>query len=116
MPVLTCFYSCLLQICLKKHQSLINSCFLGVDRHKRSEDTTSIKTTMEKCMAESKRFIRLPEVLQRTGFSKAWIYRMIKDKSFPSPIKTGSRSIAFIESEVDQWIDEKILYSRNQAA
>ncbi|MCA4124688.1 AlpA family phage regulatory protein [Klebsiella pneumoniae] len=33
-----------------------------------------------------------------------------------SPVFTGERSIAFIESEVDQWIDEKIFYSRNQAA
>lgn len=67
-------------------------------------------------MTERKRFIRLPEVLARTGFCKAWIYRMIKNKSFPAPVKTGSRSIAFIESEVDQWVDEKIYYSRNQAA
>ncbi|MGR8814979.1 helix-turn-helix transcriptional regulator, partial [Klebsiella pneumoniae] len=32
------------------------------------------------------------------------------------PVKTGERSIAFIESEIDAWIDEKIFYSRNQAA
>ncbi|EDZ3759094.1 AlpA family phage regulatory protein, partial [Salmonella enterica] len=28
-------------------------------------------------MTERKRFIRLPEVLERTGFCKAWIYRLI---------------------------------------
>ncbi len=28
-------------------------------------------------MNERKRFIRLPEVLNRTGLCKAWIYRLI---------------------------------------
>ncbi|EBA5256246.1 AlpA family phage regulatory protein, partial [Salmonella enterica] len=36
--------------------------------------------------------------------------------SFPIPVKTGERTIAFVESEVDAWIDEKIFSSRNQAA
>ncbi|MBA0216222.1 AlpA family transcriptional regulator [Escherichia albertii] len=67
-------------------------------------------------MKEKTKLIRISEVIDRTGFCRAWIYRLIKNNSFPSPVKTGERSIAFIESEVDQWIEEKIFYSRNQAA
>ncbi|HCM5523246.1 TPA: AlpA family phage regulatory protein, partial [Klebsiella pneumoniae] len=47
--------------------------------------------------------IRLPEVQRRTGYSKAWIYRLMAEQRFPSSIKIGSRAIAFIESEIDEW-------------
>lgn len=49
-------------------------------------------------MTDKKRFIRLPEVLERTGFSKAWIYRLISQNRFPKPIKLGERAIAFLEN------------------
>ncbi|MBD2791037.1 AlpA family transcriptional regulator [Xenorhabdus sp. 42] len=56
--------------------------------------------------------IRLPEVQRRTGYSKAWIYKLISDGAFPKQIKLGSRSIAFIESEIDNWIALRIAESR----
>ncbi|EKM6298151.1 AlpA family transcriptional regulator [Escherichia coli] len=52
--------------------------------------------------------IRLPEVQRRTGCSKAWIYRLISQNRFPSSVKIGSRSVAFVESEVDEWISQRI--------
>ncbi|EAO4678582.1 AlpA family transcriptional regulator [Salmonella enterica] len=52
--------------------------------------------------------IRLPEVQRRTGYSKAWIYRLISQNRFPSSVKIGSRSVAFVESEVDEWISQRI--------
>ncbi|HID3655814.1 TPA: helix-turn-helix transcriptional regulator [Serratia marcescens] len=67
-------------------------------------------------MTERKRFIRLPEVLERTGFGKAWIYRLISRGQFPAPIKLGDRAIRFVESEVDEWIDQMIYLSRNKVA
>ncbi|HGL5051894.1 AlpA family phage regulatory protein, partial [Klebsiella pneumoniae] len=51
----------------------------------------------------SQSLIRLPEVQRRTGYSKAWIYRLMAEQRFPSSIKIGSRAIAFIESEIDEW-------------
>ncbi|HFD6888597.1 TPA: helix-turn-helix transcriptional regulator, partial [Escherichia coli] len=33
-------------------------------------------------MKEKNNFIRLPEVLERTGFCKAWIYRLISREEF----------------------------------
>ncbi|MDE9553159.1 helix-turn-helix transcriptional regulator, partial [Xenorhabdus bovienii] len=44
--------------------------------------------------------IRLPEVQRRTGYGKAWIYKLIADNRFPKQVKIGTRSVAFIESEV----------------
>jgi len=52
--------------------------------------------------------IRFPEVQKRTGYSKAWLYRLLGENRFPKPVKIGSRSIAFVESEIDAWIAERI--------
>lgn len=60
----------------------------------------------------SQSFIRLAEVQRRTGYSKAWIYRLISQKRFPAAVKIGSRSVAFIESEIDDWINQRIVESR----
>lgn len=64
----------------------------------------------------SNSLIRLSEVQRRTGFSKAWIYRLIADGKFPSSVKIGSRSVAFVESEVDHWINERIEETRGEVS
>lgn len=64
----------------------------------------------------SQSLIRLSEVQRRTGYSKAWSYRLMADKRFPTSVKIGSRAIAFIESEVDEWINERIEASRKGAS
>ena len=65
-----------------------------------------------------KRFIRLPEVLTRTGYGRTSIYRKMEDGSFPRSVKLGGpledpnafdcRAVAWIEDEVEQWIDSRI--------
>ncbi|MGR7334774.1 helix-turn-helix transcriptional regulator [Klebsiella aerogenes] len=60
--------------------------------------------------------IRLPEVIKRTGVSRTTIYRLINKNSFPSPIKISEKTIAFVESEVNDWIEMLITTSRNKAA
>lgn len=64
----------------------------------------------------SNNLIRLPEVQRRTGYSKAWIYRLMSQQRFPPAVKIGTRAIAFIESEVDGWIDQRIAESRGEIA
>ena len=64
------------------------------------------------------RFIRLNEVLSRTGYGRTSIYRKMEDGSFPRSVKLGgppidpnvfdSRAIAWIEDEVEQWIESRI--------
>ena len=65
------------------------------------------------------RFIRLNEVLSRTGYGRTSIYRKMEDGSFPSSVKLDgrppknpeafdSRAVAWIEDEVEQWIDSRI--------
>ena len=73
---------------------------------------------MGKKHTPQKRFIRLPEVMSRTGYGRTSIYRKMDDWSFPKSLKLGgapkdpnefdSRAIAWIEEEVDQWIESRI--------
>ena len=55
----------------------------------------------------------LSEVIRKTGFGKTWIYKLISAGKFPKQIKIGDRAVAFIESEVDEWIYKAITASRN---
>ena len=59
------------------------------------------------------RLIRLPEVMQRTGHSRAWIYLAISKGRFPKQIKLGSRAVAWIESEIDDYIQQLITDGRD---
>lgn len=61
-------------------------------------------------MNEGKRFIRLPEVLNRTGLCKAWIYRLISRNEFPAQVKLGERAIAFLESDIISGLMKRFLY------
>jgi len=64
------------------------------------------------------KLIRFPEVMSRTGYGRTSIYRKMEDGSFPKSLKLGgppkdpnvfdSRAIAWIENEVDQWIESRI--------
>ncbi|EEQ4616030.1 TPA: helix-turn-helix transcriptional regulator [Escherichia coli] len=64
----------------------------------------------------SNNLIRLSDVMRRTGYGRAWIYKLIAQERFPKPVKVGSRSIAFVESEIDEWINQRIAESRGTAA
>ena len=59
------------------------------------------------------RFLRLPEVLARTGLSRSTIYVRLDQGSFPRPVSLGGRAVGWIESEVNEWIRERIAASRD---
>lgn len=59
-----------------------------------------------------KRLIRVPEVLRRVGFSRTTMYELIKEGRFPDKIIIGARAVAFVESEIDAWIENTISDSR----
>ena len=56
--------------------------------------------------------LRLPEVKARTGLSRSTIYLRIAERTFPEPISLGTRSVGWIESEIDAWIARRIEQSR----
>ncbi len=60
-------------------------------------------------------FLRLPEVKAMTGLSKSSLYALIKEKSFPAPVRLGARAVAWVRSEVRQWAAERVHASRSVA-
>lgn len=50
------------------------------------------------------RLIRMPEVMSRTGMSRATIYRKQADGTFPKSIRLGHSMIAWYENDVNDWI------------
>ena len=50
------------------------------------------------------KILRMRDVIEKTGFSRAWIYELIKKGDFPSPKLIGSRAVGFSSAEIDAWI------------
>ena len=42
------------------------------------------------------------------SYSRPHLYRLVNADKFPRPIKLGENCIAFVECEVDEWIQDKI--------
>ncbi|OOS00406.1 hypothetical protein B0186_06065 [Canicola haemoglobinophilus] len=51
--------------------------------------------------------IKLNQVMLKTTLSKSTIYRLIKTADFPKPKKLSLRAVAWLESEIDEWIKER---------
>ena len=56
----------------------------------------------------SKRLVRLPEVLHRTGQNTVDVYAGMKAGTFPKSVPIGKRTVGWVESEVETWIAAKI--------
>lgn len=65
-------------------------------------------------MADQPRFLRLPQVLARTGLSRSSMYDRLKSGSFPAGYKLGpgARSVGFLESDITAWIEAQVQRSR----
>lgn len=61
------------------------------------------------------RFIRLPEVLYATGLSRSTVYEMMSRRQFPAQVSLGGKNVAWLASEVELWMDERIA-NRHQGA
>lgn len=55
---------------------------------------------------------RLPGVKAITGLSKTSLYALIREKSFPAPVRLGARTVAWVRSEVREWAIERVRASR----
>lgn len=54
------------------------------------------------------RLLRIREVLQLCGLSRATLYREIKLLTFPAPVKLSARSVGWLQEDVAQWLDARI--------
>lgn len=51
-----------------------------------------------------RRILRLPEVCQVSGLSRATIYKKMAEGTFPTPLRLGTRSVGWRLSDLDAWI------------
>lgn len=56
--------------------------------------------------------LRMKHLIAKLGISRSSIYEKINPKSprydpgFPKPIKLGGSTVAWVEEEIDQWIND----------
>lgn len=66
-------------------------------------------------MKKQKRFMRIREVLHRTGLCRSTMYRMIIEGKFPEGIRLGGYAVGWLENEVEAWVDAQI-HERDRTA
>lgn len=59
--------------------------------------------------------LRINDVKVRTGLSRSTIYSKLDPKSsaydptFPKQIKLGARAVAWLEAEIDTWLQQQVM-------
>ena len=55
-------------------------------------------------MDKALRILRMKQLIERTGLSRATLYVLMKDPTFPSKIQLTARTIGFFEHQVEAWL------------
>lgn len=66
-------------------------------------------------MSNTERIIRLKTVLDRTGLSRATLYRKIGDGTFPRQVRISIHGAGWHESAVNRWIANPASYREADA-
>ena len=74
---------------------------------------TTIQATL---IATAYVLLRLPQVKARTGLSRSEIYRRVGLGTFPAPVKLGEHASAWVASEIDQFVADRIAARDAKAA
>jgi len=86
-------------------------------RQHRKPASRAKRTTRNRAMSEQRtepkttppiRFVRLREVMARTGLSRSTIYVWVAEGRFPKPVPLGARSVGWIESELEEWLRDRV--------
>ncbi|AGH81540.1 DNA-binding protein [Psychromonas sp. CNPT3] len=62
------------------------------------------------------KFIRLKDVIAKTGLARATIYKFMANDKFPKTISLGDRAVAWLDSDVDEWMLGRIALSEEAEA
>ena len=57
---------------------------------------------------KTERLLRWPSVSQRVGICRSHAESLVREGKFPRPIKLSERVSAWVESDISDWIDERI--------
>lgn len=56
-------------------------------------------------------FVRLPQVLNETGLSRATLYRKVQDGTFPRQVRIAQRCVGWRRSAIERWLANPFFYS-----
>ena len=56
----------------------------------------------------TQRLLRLPDVIRLTGLARSSIYDATRASTFPKPVPLCGRNVAWVSTEVAQWIADRI--------
>jgi len=54
------------------------------------------------------KFIRIKDVMKKTGLARSTIWLWVKEEKIPKPIKLSERVTVWKESDIDEWMESKI--------
>jgi len=54
------------------------------------------------------RFLRLKEVMHITGLGRTSVYNFMAEGKFPKSVSLGDRAVAWIEADVEEWMEQKV--------
>jgi prophage regulatory protein len=54
------------------------------------------------------RLLRITDVVERTGLARASVWKQVKLGSFPAPIHITDRAVAWVDTEIDAWIADRV--------
>lgn len=67
------------------------------------QEVTYMQQNQNSNRSTPEKLLPLDEVERRTGFKSSFIYKQIRNKAFPPPVKIGNAS-RWPESQVDAWV------------
>ena len=54
------------------------------------------------------RILRLPQVVEKTGFKRSHIYNLMRAGQFPRSLPLGERAVGWDSVEVDAWVAARL--------
>ena len=64
--------------------------------------------THEQSASAEHRILRLPQVIEKTGFKRSHIYNLMRAGKFPLALRLGVRAVGWDSAEVDAWVAERL--------
>lgn len=59
------------------------------------------------------RFLRIHQVSDMSGLARATIYQRIKLGQFPTQVRIGPKSVAWLASDIQAWMQSRITSPQN---
>jgi prophage regulatory protein len=72
--------------------------------------TTNLSKMKGCTQMEQVRFLRLKAVVQRSGLSRATLYRKIADGTFPTQVHLGARAVGWRAEDLEDWCRDPVGY------